>query len=494
MANNHMGDLAYGKEIIKEFNEVTKNYTNGILYQDYFDFAFKFQFRDLDTFIHKDYKDRDDLKYVKRFKETKLTGLEFLELKDYASELGFLTICTAFDENSVDMIEELCFDYIKIGSCSLTDWPLINRILETNLPIIASTAGSTLNEIDDIVSTFQNRNKEFSLLHCVGEYPTKFDNYQLNQIDILKNRYPNVPIGYSTHEDPNQLGSIVVALSKGITIAEKHVSLDTEKYPINAYSVTPEQLDDYLGYAVQTLEMCGGNEKHIPSEKEIADLRQFKRGAFLKRDVKSGDTLTRDDFYYAWPNVEGQMLANVMSKYNEFKMIKDIKIDQPLMFEDLELYCNRDLIWEIYNRVRDLIQESGVVVPNETELEISHHYGIDKFYKYGLSMITTVNREYCKKLLIALPGQEHPEQYHKQKEETFVLLYGDAELYLNGEKTELKIGEAVTIKPWIEHEFYTKNGCVIEEISSTHYKDDSFYVDDYINDSKNRKTIVKFRL
>jgi len=90
MANNHMGDLSHGKYIIEKFFEVTKKFNN-------FLFAFKFQFRNLDSFIHPDFKNRADLKYVGRFLETKLSKQDFVELKKFAESFGFLTICTAFD-------------------------------------------------------------------------------------------------------------------------------------------------------------------------------------------------------------------------------------------------------------------------------------------------------------------------------------------------------------------------------------------------------------
>ena len=139
-ANNHMGDSQHGARMISEYADIIKDFD--------FDFAVKFQFRDLDTFIHPDFKDRVDLKYVKRFSETKLTRDVFQRLKDTAEEAGFKTICTGFDERSVDTINEMEFDYIKIASCSFTDWPLLNKIAELDLPVIASTAGATLEEID----------------------------------------------------------------------------------------------------------------------------------------------------------------------------------------------------------------------------------------------------------------------------------------------------------------------------------------------------------
>jgi sialic acid synthase SpsE len=147
MANNHMGDVSHGIKLIREFAKAKEPYTE-------FDFAIKFQFRNIDTFIHPDYKDRMDLKYVKRFSETRLTQEQFQQLKTEAENHGFIPICTGFDEDSVSLIEEMNFGIIKIASCSFTDWPLLNRIAETNMPIIASTAGSSLEDIDNVVAHY----------------------------------------------------------------------------------------------------------------------------------------------------------------------------------------------------------------------------------------------------------------------------------------------------------------------------------------------------
>ena len=85
MANNHMGDFNHGVRMIDEFAEVVDKY------RDKFTFAWKFQFRDIPTFIHPDYQDRMEIKYVKRFTETNLTYEEFNDLKEYAESKGFIS-------------------------------------------------------------------------------------------------------------------------------------------------------------------------------------------------------------------------------------------------------------------------------------------------------------------------------------------------------------------------------------------------------------------
>ena len=139
-------------------------------------------------------------------------------------------------------------------------------------------------------------------------------------------------------------------------------------------------------------------------------------------------------------------------------------------------------------------KKGNVVVTGKSDLEISHHYGIDQFYQHGATIINLVNREYCKKLIALLPGQKHPEQYHKSKEETFHILYGDVSIILNGVKREFFKGDIITVERGTKHAFSTKKGAVVEEISSTHYRDDSFYTDPEILKNGNRKTFLSYWL
>lgn len=487
MANNHMGDVNHGLRMIREFAEVKKNY-------DY-NFAFKFQFRDIDSFIHPDYKNRNDLKYVKRFSETKLTIEEFQKLKDELVKYDFISICTGFDEKSIDLLEQMNFDIIKIGSCSFTDWPLLERISLTEKPIIASTAGSSLNEIDNVVSFFQHRKKQLAIMHCVGEYPTQAYHLQLNQIDLFMKRYHDVTVGYSTHEDPDNMDSIKIAIAKGATIFEKHVAVDTKEYPKNAYSATPLQISSWLKSAYDTFEMCGVvGERAKFSEKEIADLRQFKRGVFAVHKIKKNSVISISDLFYAFPNQVGQLVANDISKYTEYIALKDFNVNEPIITTHVDVIEKREKVYSIVQKVKNLLKEAKVVFPGKANLEISHHYGIDQFMEYGITMITVVNREYCKKLIIMLPGQKHPEQYHKKKEETFLVVYGNIQLLLDGVASECNIGDVITVNPGVKHAFSTNTGMVMEEISSTHYVDDSYYSDEAIMQNMQRKTLLSYWL
>ena len=496
MANNHMGDVEHGINTIKAFAPLAKDF------REDFNFAFKFQFRDLDTFIRPDYRNKLDHKYVKRFLETQLSREQFETLKKTAEGSGFRTMCTAFDEPSVDLIKDMKFSLIKVASCSFTDWPLLNKVAELDRRIVISAAGASVEEIDNVVSFLKNRNKKFFLMHCVGQYPTQIDSLELNQIDYLKKRYKDIPIGFSTHEDPDNYDSVMLAIAKGAELFEKHVALETEKYPRNAYSVNPEEMREWLRRASSAIKMCGeGGSRYFPSDKELADLGQFKRGVFAKTRIEEGETIDRSNVYYAWPAQEDQVLANDMSKYTHYVATHTFEPDDPIIHthhkwkddcDQVKKVETRESILKIVQDVKWFLQRSAVVFPGKAQLEISHHYGVDKFYETGISMITVVNREYCKKLIIVLPNQNHPEQYHKQKEETFVMLHGSVSLYLDGTLHVLEKGDVITIEPKVRHSFSSKEGCVIEEVSSTHYVDDSYYTDETINENENRKTIINY--
>ena len=485
MANNHMGDVDHGLRIIREIHEVCVSFP--------FRFAFKLQYRDLKTFIHPDFKGREDVKYVKRFSETRMDEQRLNVLRDEMERLGFIPICTPFDENSVDLVEKHNFSIIKIASCSFTDWPLIERIARTDKPIIASTAAASLDDIDKVVSFFEHRGKHFCLMHCVGEYPTGKENLELNQIDVLKQRYAGAPIGFSTHEHPDNVAAIQIAVGKGAVVFERHVGVKTEQYTVNAYSSTPEQIHRWLSSAKEALDMCSTkNNRREFSQKELSDLRGLRRGVFAKGAVKKGEKIGLSNTFFAIPNVEDQLLANDMSKYTEFIANRDLKSNEPLMVRDLTTRDLRKRVLQIIDSVRKILIDSKVNIPNKIDFELSHHYGIGEFEKWGAAIINCINREYCKKLIVLLPGQRHPVHYHKKKEETFHVLYGDVTISLKGEEKDHKAGDIIVVERGVAHSFRSEKGAIFEEVSTTHYKDDSFYEDEKILKNNDRKTEMTF--
>lgn len=229
MANNHGGNHDVGLDMIVEFTKVKNQFPQ-------FQYGFKFQYRDLASFIHPDYKDRDDIPYVKRFKDTNLGELDRVSLKTHAQLNGFRTVCTPFDEESVHLVGRHEYDVLKVGSPSIKDWDLWDEILlRWQGPIIASLGGAYESDIDYVVELCRER--ELTLMHCVSEYPAPNEMLELNQIDWLKDRYPGTRVGYSSHESPEGDGCCI-ALAKNAEVFEWHVALEPTP---NGYSLTPTQ-------------------------------------------------------------------------------------------------------------------------------------------------------------------------------------------------------------------------------------------------------------
>jgi sialic acid synthase SpsE len=140
VANNHQGDIDHGHKIINEFGQVCRDFS------EIFDFAIKFQYRHLETFVHPDYRDKE-IKYVRRFLDTQLTESEWQSLIKVSRENQFKTMCTPFDEKSVSKVVKDNFDFLKIASASLDDWPLIEEVAKAEMKIIASVGGADLETI-----------------------------------------------------------------------------------------------------------------------------------------------------------------------------------------------------------------------------------------------------------------------------------------------------------------------------------------------------------
>jgi len=382
---------------------------------------------------------------------------------------------------------------MKIPSCYVSDWPLLERIAQHNLPIVASTAGEPLEEIDRVVSFFKHRLKSIAIMHCVGEYPAPDEHLHLGQIALLKRRYPELEVGYSTHERPDNFGAVRIAIAMGATMFEKHVGVPTDRYALNAYSANPEQVRGWLESASNAFAMIGNPETRYPAPPgEQAALRDLARGAFVKKAVPAGNVINHSDVFFAMPNVEGQLVAQDFSKYSEYIAKSDISPNGPIMSNDVTARNTREIVYKIVSDVKNLIKKSKVQVPGQCDLEISHHYGLEKFRESGLTAITVVNREYCKRLMVVLPGQKHPEQWHNQKDETYHILFGDVTVELDGKRSTHKSNDVITISHGVKHSFWTAHGAIIEEVSSSYSTNDSFYSDPAIMSNTHRKTFVTY--
>ncbi|TFH46170.1 MAG: cupin domain-containing protein, partial [Bacteroidia bacterium] len=430
-------------------------------------------------------------KHVTRFLSTRISNNEFKILVEAIREEGMMTVCTPFDEDSVDLIQEHGIEVIKIASSCADDWPLIQKIAATGKPVIASTGGLVLHEIDNLYSYLSHRLEQVAILHCLSIYPAPEEKLNLSIIRALAERYPDVVIGYSGHEEPDNTDIIKAAVALGARIFERHVGIGTGEIMLNSYSLSPEQTGKWVKAAISARTVMGSDVK-VPDAEERKSLALLKRGVFARHAIHKGQTIKHEDVYFAFPVLEDQLTSGEFGRVRaRYTASRSYKADEPL-FEQwgLDTYHK---IRQIIHKAKGILEENKIVIGNSYEIELSHHYGIEQFDKFGCLLINIVNREYCKKIIIVFPGQHHPEQKHMKKEETFHLLQGELVIYINGIERVMKKGDIQIIERGVLHSFHTVSGAVLEEISTSHLVDDSFYTDPLISeqDPMQRKTLIE---
>jgi sialic acid synthase SpsE/uncharacterized cupin superfamily protein len=485
LANNHQGSVEHGLETIRRHAAAVEKH--GVRA------AVKFQFRDLDSFIHPNHRGNSTNKHIPRFLSTRLSRSEYERLFEEVKAQGLCTMCTPFDETSAESIAQMGFDLIKVASCSAKDWPLLEAVAETNLPVVFSTGGLNVEGIDNIVVFSEHRALTFALMHCVSIYPTPPDACNLNNIAMLLKRYGNISVGWSTHEDPDATAPVQMAVAFGARLFERHIGLATDSFTLNAYSSTPEQIDRWINAWRLAQELKGSYDRSEVLEQEALSLRSLQRGVYAKRHLKLCDQLEPDDVYFAMPLEDGQLDSGRFR--GGIVVEKEIEPDAPVMDESVSLPEPSDgqRLKQYVHQVKAMLNIAGVKLGREFYVEYSHHYGIPNFGRTGCVLIDCVNRDYCKKLLVQLPGQSHPYHFHRLKEETFQVLWGEMYLDIDGEERLMRPGDSAVVLPGAWHRFRTDRGCVAEEISTTHKNNDSIYKDPAINRMarEERKTVVK---
>ncbi len=484
LANNHQGSREHGLRVVREIGQVVRAAGARA--------ALKFQFRHLETFIHPEHRKGSEHKQVKRFMGTRLMMEDFDALLEEVRRQSMVSMCTPFDEASVDIICQRDYDVIKVASCSARDWPLLEKIADAGKPVLASTGGLKLSEIDDLVSFFEHRGVDFAIMHCVAVYPTPDPDFHLNQLDILRRRYPRRLCGWSTHELPDDLAPVQIAVAKGATLFERHVGVATEQQPLNAYSSSPEQVAKWIAACQRAFLLCGNEGPGEENAAEIESLNSLKRGVYAARKIQPGERLEREDVYFAIPYEAGQLESGKFK--NGMTAVNAIEAHQPIFDRTISQQANPDrlVLQAAIHEAKAMLNEANIALNSEFHTEYSHHYGIQNFRKTGAIIIDCVNRDYCKKLIVQLPGQGHPLHFHKLKEETFQVLSGVMHVEVEGHHKILRAGETQLIQPGVWHRFWTETGVIFEEISTTHFNSDSYYRDKRINRMarEERKTVV----
>ncbi len=328
MANNHLGSIERGLKIISAYGQVVR--FNNVRA------SIKIQIRDVDNFIHRDFRGRSDIRYIKKTLETQLSLEDYATLVKAIRQANCLSMATPFDEASVDVCCKLGIQILKIASSDLNDWMLIEKIATAKKPVIVSTGGSSLKDIDDLVQFFDNRRIPLAINHCVSLYPSEDTELEMNQIDFLRDRYPEHVIGFSTHECNDWSSSMLIAYAKGARTFERHVDIDSDGVKVSPYCSLPDQVDQWFKTFHKAKAMCGapGTERRLLPRKEVEYLDALVRGVYARTDLPEGHILRDEDVYLAVPLQKGQISCRELMRGEV--LLQAIRKDAPIQIDAID--------------------------------------------------------------------------------------------------------------------------------------------------------------
>jgi N-acetylneuraminate synthase len=255
---NHNGDMAIAKQLIDSAADAG------------FD-AVKFQKRTIDIVYSKELLDGPRESPWGTTQREQKEGLEFSkdqysEIDKYCREKKIQWTASAWDLDSQDFISSFNVSFNKVASPMLGHKPLLKKIASEGKMTYISTGMSTLEEIEEVVKLFRDKNCPFELMHCNSTYPMKEEDANLACIPMLREKF-DCNVGYSGHES-SLIKVCVAAVALGATSIERHITLDRTMYGSDqAASIEAASLNAFVN-SIRIIPGVLGSGKKILSELE----------------------------------------------------------------------------------------------------------------------------------------------------------------------------------------------------------------------------------
>ena len=360
---NHNGSVQTGKELIDIAAESNAD-------------AVKFQKRFLtETYTEDIVEDPTiaemGIEYtVSNLKKVTLSDEEFRELASYATEKDIEFLCSPWDVESVDFLETIDIPFYKVGSPDLTNFILLERLIETGKPLLLSTGMASENEIERTVEFLTDNDADFALLHCRSTYPAPFHNLNLDFMEKLKETY-DVPVGYSGHERGIAVSEAAAAL--GAAIIERHFTLDRAmEGPDHAASLEPTGLKK-LVRDIRNIEQSMGTPTRYMTRGEYNNRVSLAKSLVLTTAVEEGTELTRDMMTAKSPakGISPQYLYDVVGN----RATHDLGADKILRWDDVSDDQGEEYAIDLPNW--------GVVVRHSDVLD--HEWGEPSVFEFRIN-------------------------------------------------------------------------------------------------------------
>jgi len=252
------------------------------------------------------------------------------KLFEYAKKLKITCFSTPFDETAVDLLESLNCPFYKVASFEMTHIPLIKKIARTKKVMIISTGMANLKEIDLTYKTAMNNGaKEVVLLYCVSNYPSKIEDFNFNNIKILKDRY-KCKIGFSDHSNDNSI--VACAIASGAEVIEKHIALEGQKKgPDIAFSLKGKQVKEYINVIRKTSKLLGKN--YFFRTKSEFKNKIFRRSIYATKNIKKGEKFTQDNIKVIRPGygLEPIYYEKLINKKSPISILKETSLKKNIL-------------------------------------------------------------------------------------------------------------------------------------------------------------------
>jgi N,N'-diacetyllegionaminate synthase len=295
--------------------------------------AVKFQMHiaEAESSEHEPFRVKFSLEDETRFDYWKRMGftLEQWEgIKQHCDTLGLDFICSPFSNLAVDWLEDIGVKQYKIGSGEVNNLLILEKIAQTGKPVILSSGMSSYAELDKTVDFLKEKKVDFSILQCTTAYPTLPEQYGLNVIQELQNRY-GVPVGFSDHSA--KIETCIAATALGASILEFHVVFDRQLFGPDTKASLTIQETSALVIAVNNIAKALLHPIDKNNNADFLGLKQiFEKSLAINKNLPKGHILTFDDL--------------------EAKKPKSFGIDAMLFKEVIGKVLNRDLNqWEFLN-------------------------------------------------------------------------------------------------------------------------------------------------
>lgn len=325
IGHNHQGSLAKAKELFKAAAECGVD-------------AVKLQKRDNKSMFtkaayNKPYENENSFgaTYGLHREALEFGKSEYVELQQYATELGLIMFATAFDVPSADFLAELEMPVYKIASGDLKNTPLLKYVAGIGKPMIISTGGANMEDVQRAFDIIMPINSQLAILQCTSSYPAEHHDLNLRVIETFRQQFPENVIGLSDHE--NGIAMATASYVLGARILEQHFTINhTWKGTDQVFSLEPIGMKKLVRDLRRLREALGDGVKRVYPN-EVVPISKMSKKLVAGCNLHAGHVLTEDDIAIKSPGdgLPPYELYSILGKSLKRPLVED----EDIMFEDL---------------------------------------------------------------------------------------------------------------------------------------------------------------